>query len=125
MTDVAMWTCEIGSVPYYRVPEGGDQPLRKAVQECWETMFPGVEPIFISSGWGAPIPAKETKATCEANLGCASTEELINELVTRLMISGSGDSVSNMRNTEHVYRLGIILGSLSGVEREYRTVDDV
>ena len=124
MTEVAMWSCEIGSVPYYRVPEGGDQPLRRAVQECWETMFPGVEPIFISSGWGTPIPAVAAN-TCEPNLGCATTEELINELVTRLMVSNSNDSIGNMKNMDHVFKLGLILGSLSGIEREYRTVDDV
>jgi hypothetical protein len=45
------WTCTIG--PIYRkfIPDGGDSPLRQAVQNKFYDMF-GLYADFCSSGWG-------------------------------------------------------------------------
>jgi len=59
----------------------------------------------------------------EANLGCASTEELIIELVARVG-TPLGTEVGYISARERTWTLGLLLGSLSPQDREYRTVDN-
>lgn len=111
------WSCEIGSVPFYRVPEGGDSPLRRAVQYAFEGMFPGVE-SSISSGWGmitAALPDRSESP--QANLGCATTEELIRELIARFITH------ENSYLANRAVILAELLGGLNATDREYRTID--
>ena len=45
------WTCTIGPIDRSKVPQGGDSPLRMAVQEAFEKML-GEYAETCSSGWG-------------------------------------------------------------------------
>lgn len=49
--DERTWTCEIGPIDIHKIPEGGDLPLRRAVQEAYFKLF-GEEASITSSGWG-------------------------------------------------------------------------
>jgi len=111
----ASWTCEIGVVPFYRIPEGGDWPLRAAVQEAFERMFPTIE-SSISSGWGVVTPAIPA-SNFEPNLGRATTEELFRELIARC-------SGNNRVLFTRAIVLAEMLGTLDAEERDYRTIDN-
>jgi len=116
------WSCEIGSVPFYKVPEGGDSPLRKAVQTAFEGMFPGVE-SSISSGWGIITAALPDRSEPEqANMGLASTEELFRELIARFSFQYTTE-IGEFKNIERVAKLSEMLGELSYMQKEYRTID--
>jgi hypothetical protein len=45
------WFCRIGPVERETIPFGGDYPLRIAVEDTFEKMFPDVE-YRCSTGWG-------------------------------------------------------------------------
>ena len=45
------WSCEIGPIERSKVPDGGDGPLRSAVQNRFIEMFDEQAEIC-SSGWG-------------------------------------------------------------------------
>lgn len=122
--EMASWSCEIGAVPVYRVPEGGDLPFRKAVQQAWEGMFPEM-PSQCSSGWGQILPQTPVvnltndfivSGPADANLGCATTEELFRELIARC----SGNNICSFTRS---LVLAEMLGGLDAQERDYRTID--
>ncbi len=49
-----IWSCKIGEVDIAKLPDGADQPMRKAVREAYIKLT-GEEPTFIFSGWGAEL----------------------------------------------------------------------
>lgn len=69
------------------------------------------------------VPNRTLDLTQEPNLGLATTEQLIKELVSRLGTSLHGEA-GNGPACDRVYSLAFLLGSLSVSEREYRTVDN-
>lgn len=66
----------------------------------------------------------EKNSLYEANLGCATTEELLLELIARFTVHYPHDSVESMQMTTRAVTLGIMLGGLSSTLKEYRTVDN-
>ena len=56
-----------------------------------------------------------------AQLGLATTEELIRELIARFTVHYAHDEVGQRRNTERALMLAELLGGLAAVDREYRT----
>jgi hypothetical protein len=59
----------------------------------------------------------------KAHLGLATTETLLRELMTRFKINAITSSVDNGLNINRALTLAILLGGLSEIEKEYRTVD--
>jgi hypothetical protein len=59
---------------------------------------------------------------CEANLGCATTEELMREVISR---AGEvwGNEIGFRRAVERVSMLAELLGTMPTDLREYRTVE--
>jgi hypothetical protein len=45
------WFCKIGPIERYRIPNGGDGPLRSAVEDKFIEMF-GEQAKICGSGWG-------------------------------------------------------------------------
>lgn len=120
---LASWTCEIGGVPYYRVPDEADGPLRKAVQEAFSNMFPSIEPAM-TSGWGVRTDDSPSNPF-EPNLGCATTRELIEELGSRLEVTITIDNVFTPKITTVLALRDIrtIRNLLTEEELDYRTID--
>lgn len=58
----------------------------------------------------------------EANLGLATTEELVNELIARFTINYIG-SPEQLLAMDRIVILAKFLGGLTALEKEYRTVD--
>lgn len=56
-------------------------------------------------------------------LGLATTEQLLRELICRFRVHYPHDPMGMSRNTDRALILGELIGGLSAVEREYRTVD--
>jgi hypothetical protein len=46
-----IWSCQIGEVSDSLIPDGGDSPMRVAVQEAYFRLT-GQLPTFCFSGWG-------------------------------------------------------------------------
>jgi hypothetical protein len=65
------------------------------------------------------IEEKEEKA----NLGLATTEKLIRELITRFKLDAIESTVECSLNIDRALTLAILLGGLSSMQKEYRTVD--
>jgi len=134
MADIRTWSCEIGVVPESMIPDGGDQPFRHVVRKCWEEMFPDI-PYAISSGWGPVTPAlpqhslpaewagAEFNIPSKANLGCATTEDLMTELICRFQLAYPMDNVQHSVMVSRAINLARMLGGLSQADAEYRTVD--
>jgi hypothetical protein len=53
-----IWECKIGEVENSNVPDGGDSPMRKAVEAAYIKLT-GKAPEFIFSGWGAKLDGWE------------------------------------------------------------------
>ena len=139
MADIRTWSCEIGVVPFEMIPDGGDQPFRDVVRECWGKMFPDI-PYSIASGWGrvtAALPQHSlpsewagadfhiptTPIPPQANLGCATTEDLMTELICRFQLAYPMDNVQHSIMVSRAINLARMLGGLSQADAEYRTVD--
>lgn len=80
------WTCKIGYMATEALPEGADNPLRRAVEAAYEQHF-GKEPDFCESGWGEPTP----------DLGLATTDLLIAELRSRLEGTPGPEGLDELR----------------------------
>ncbi len=59
----------------------------------------------------------------EANLGLATTEEMMRELICRFTISTSPHDLERPTKVSRALTLAEMLGSMSSYEREYRTVN--
>ncbi len=66
----------------------------------------------------------ETKVPEEPLLGLATTEELFRELIARFTVHYPRDVGSTLFMINRALTLSEMLGGLSTVEKEYRTVDD-
>jgi hypothetical protein len=62
----------------------------------------------------------ETNST--ANLGLATTEEMLRELICRFKLDGCYASNGSIRAIERALTLSELLGGLDGPTREYKTV---
>jgi hypothetical protein len=58
----------------------------------------------------------------KANLGLATTETLLRELMTRFKINAVANQDVSL-NINRALTLALLLGSLSELDKEYRTVD--
>lgn len=58
-----------------------------------------------------------------ANLGLASSEQLIRELITRFKMDALNNNINQIKYMDRAITMGILLGSMSPEDREYRTVD--
>ncbi len=56
-----IWSCKIGEVGPASVPDGGDSPLRQAVQAAYKELT-GSDDKFCFSGWGAELTESERAA---------------------------------------------------------------
>jgi hypothetical protein len=52
MAENNIWSCKIGASG--NVPNGGDLPMRKAIQQAYFELT-GEHPEFLFSGWGAKL----------------------------------------------------------------------
>jgi hypothetical protein len=61
----------------------------------------------------------------KANLGLATTEKLIRELITRFKMDALNlnNNIDQIKYMDRAITMGILLGSMSPEDREYRTVD--
>lgn len=59
----------------------------------------------------------------EPYLGLATTEELFRELIARFSVNADRNVIGNLNMVNRALVLAEMLGSLSGPDREYRTVD--
>jgi hypothetical protein len=64
-----------------------------------------------------------TTYTEEANLGLATTEEMLRELICRFSGHRPHNPLGHREGINRCVTLAEMLGSLSTAEREYRTVD--
>lgn len=55
-----IWVCKIGDVDGRYVPDGGDLPMRSAVQHAYFKLT-GQQPVFIFSGWAGKLTESERK----------------------------------------------------------------
>ena len=55
-----IWSCKIGQVASDKVPDGGDAPMRQAVEAAYRSLT-GEEPEFCITGWGAELDEVEQK----------------------------------------------------------------
>lgn len=53
-----IWSCKIGQVESGQVPDGGDTPLREAVEAAYKELT-GEDNRFCFSGWGAKLDSFE------------------------------------------------------------------
>lgn len=60
-----IWYCKIGEVDDKLLPEGSDQPMRKAIRKAYIELT-GIEPVFIFSGWGASLDKSERNVVNDA-----------------------------------------------------------
>lgn len=56
-----IWVCKIGEAPPLDVPDGGDGPMRVAVEDEYKILT-GHEPTFTFSGWGGDLTPVERAA---------------------------------------------------------------
>lgn len=61
-----IWFCKIGEVDTSLVPDGGDSPMRAAVEAAYINIT-GQHPTFTFSGWGGKLSEAE-RATVEDRL---------------------------------------------------------
>jgi hypothetical protein len=59
----------------------------------------------------------------KANLGLATSEQLIRELITRFKMDVLNNNIDQMKYMDWAITLGILLGNMGPADREYRTVD--
>jgi hypothetical protein len=59
-----VWTCKIGYAADADVPEGGDAPMRKAVEQIFRTVT-GHDADFCFSGWGGELTEIEEQIVWE------------------------------------------------------------
>ena len=50
----AIWTCKIGEMNRRELPDGADNPMRRAVAQAYRELT-GEDPAFIFSGWGGTL----------------------------------------------------------------------
>jgi hypothetical protein len=104
---LADWTDRHGYTGYYKVVvEGDGLELEHSLPLADAAAL--IDRIAEADG-PAPVPAP-----CEPLLGCATTEQLIRELIVRFTVPGT--------NVRHALVLAELVGSLSALDREYRTV---
>lgn len=111
---MAVWGCKLGVARRSELPDGADAPMRTAVERAYRELT-GQEPDFCFSGWGEvldegeldavvssmridqPAPERPIEAVLEAarsdlrsmaNLGLATTAELLRELEARAEVGG-------------------------------------
>lgn len=53
-----IWDCKIGEIDAAKLPPGADQPMRRAIAQCYLELT-GEDPQFIFSGWGAELLERE------------------------------------------------------------------
>lgn len=53
------WLCVVGPIEGSDVPDGGDFPLRIAVNDALEKLVPSANNVVLSSGWGATEEQRE------------------------------------------------------------------
>lgn len=58
MSESKIWFCKIGEVDAAKIPEGGDLPMRQAVEEAYFDLT-GETAKFNFSGWGATLDEGE------------------------------------------------------------------
>jgi hypothetical protein len=88
------------------------------VQEAWMgTMHRTDGPCYVIEN----IPEPDTRED-HANLGLATTEELLREVITRLEMSWTSTNLEGVANIRRALQLSEILGSMGAETREYRTV---
>ena len=83
---------------------------------------------FISGGGGgSSFPPRQWPADLcdEPHLGLATTEELINEIISRITTDSCTTNASPLTAIERVRVLAYLLGSMTPQEREYRTIGNV
>ena len=61
----------------------------------------------------------------EAKLGLATTEELFRELIARFAVHFPHNAVGSIYMIKRACDLSEMLGGLSSVDREYKTVNDL
>lgn len=71
---------------------------------------------FVNCVWEMKVPE-------EPLLGLATTEELFRELIARFTVHYPRDAVSSFNMIDRALSLSEMLGGLSTVDKEYRTVD--
>jgi hypothetical protein len=59
----------------------------------------------------------------KANLGLATNEKLIRELITRFKMDALNNNIDQIKYMDRAITMGILLGSMSPEDREYRSVD--
>ena len=57
------------------------------------------------------------------NLGCATTEELFEELIARFTVYYPHNAINSILMTGRAIDLAKMLGGLDAVQKEYRTID--
>ena len=57
-TEPALWSCKIGAAPRGLLPKGSDAPMRRAVEQAYESVM-GFPADFTFSGWGAALSEGE------------------------------------------------------------------
>jgi hypothetical protein len=53
-----VWECKVGEIDASKLPNGADQPMRRAVYDAYVALT-GEEPKFLFSGWGAELTEVE------------------------------------------------------------------
>jgi hypothetical protein len=53
------WLCIVGPVEKSDIPDGGDLPMRIAVNDALEKLLPSVGNVILSSGWGVTEEQRE------------------------------------------------------------------
>jgi len=57
-TEPALWSCKIGAAPRGLLPKGSDAPMRRAVEQAYESVM-GFPADFTFSGWGDALSEGE------------------------------------------------------------------
>lgn len=105
-----------------------DSPLYRKCEDdaCPVAYAYGEDPHYHYIGGPVTTTEPPTRPREDANLGLATTEDLMRELICRFKMTqyvSGGPSVSVHRAIDRALVLAEMLGNLDAPEREYRTVD--
>lgn len=121
--DTKIWACKIGYAPEAEVPQGGDSPMRDAVERAFKRVV-GTDAEFTFSGWGAELT--EGELACVENRDpdrLKATREIPYDVTLEMVEAGQRASASyralNLRSAETVTRdeVGAILAAALALPR--------